>query len=175
MEKQPLYVLFLCTHNSARSIIAQALLNHLEPERFIAFSAGSHPTADGQVHPLALKALVEQDIPTIGLSSKSWQVFGNPRAPVMDLVITVCDDALQESCPQWPGQPATAHWGYPDPGSTFGSEALRMQAFERTVSVFRRRLAVFAQLPDEKLDAYRLQQHARMVATTWGDLDAMVS
>ncbi len=174
MTSQPYYVLFLCTHNTARSIIAQAVLNHLDPDRFIAFSAGSHPSPDGRVHPYALAALADQGIPIDGLSSKSWHVFGNPRAPVMDLVITVCDATGLETCPEWPGQPGTAHWGYPDPVSMFATEDVRMQAFERAVQVFSRRLAVFAQLPQERLEVYRLEQRARMVATTWAELDATV-
>lgn len=174
MANHPYYVLFLCTHNTARSIIAQAVLTHLEPERFIAFSAGTHPSADGKVHPYTLAALADQGIAIDGLASKSWHVFNNPRALVMDLVITVCEGAAQETCPQWPGQPATAHWSYPDPVSMFATEEVRMQAFERAVQVFSRRLAVFAQLPEERLDTYRLEQRARMVAIRWAQLDATV-
>jgi arsenate reductase (thioredoxin) len=174
MTSKPYYVLFLCTHNTARSIIAQAVLNHLDPDRFIAFSAGSHPSPDGRVHPYALAALSDQGIPIEGLSSKSWLVFGNPRAPVMDLVITVCDATGMETCPQWPGQPGTAHWGYPDPVSMFATEEARMEAFQVAVQVFSRRLTVFAQLADERLDTYRLEQRARSVAATWSQPNANV-
>ncbi len=115
MTNKPINVLFLCTHNSARSILAEALLNDLSRGRFKAYSAGSSPRENQKPNPMALHVLTKAGIATVGLHSKSWDEFGKPDAPHMDLVITVCDNAAGEVCPYWPGQPATAHWGYPDP------------------------------------------------------------
>ena len=161
---QPLNVLFLCTHNSARSILAEALLNHLGGGRFRAYSAGSSPRPQQQPHPLALQTLAAAGVPTAGLSSKSWDVFATPDAPHMDLVITVCDSAAGEVCPCWPGQPATAHWGYADPSAGDGDEAHQREAFRQTLHLIRRRLEALIQLPPERLDRLVLAQTARELA-----------
>jgi len=129
MAHGPYNVLFLCTGNSARSIIAEALLNRFGEGRFQAFSAGSHP--EGQVHPLALWLLQERGLPTDGLRSKSWDEFAVAGSPSMDLVVTVCDNAAGEVCPVWPGQPMTAHWSFQDPAAVEGTEIERLSAFER--------------------------------------------
>jgi len=134
VTNKPLNVLFLCTGNSARSILAEGLLNQLALGRFRAFSAGSHPT--GKVHPLALKLLAEKGIPIVGLSSKSWDAFADENSPAMDIVITVCDNAASEACPIWPGAPLVAHWGFPDPAAGENDDAKRLVfdfVFERLV------------------------------------------
>lgn len=156
---QPLNVLFLCTHNSARSVLAECLLNHLGRGRFRAFSAGSTPS--GTVNPFALQALAEQGVDTAGVRSKAWDEFALPGAPQMDLVITVCDAAAGETCPVWPGHPATAHWGYADPSRVAGSEAAKLTAFRDTLALIRRRLEILIAMPDERLHALALQQTAR--------------
>jgi arsenate reductase len=142
----PLHVLFLCTHNSARSILAEALLNHLGAGRFNAYSAGSSPREHQRPNPLALAVLQEAGIDTHGLRSKSWDEFATPDAPTMDLVITVCDNAAGEVCPYWPGQPATAHWGYADPSDAPGGVAQQRDAFRHTLSLLRERLTAFIQI-----------------------------
>ena len=162
----PLNVLFLCTHNSARSILAEALLNHLGQGRFKAFSAGSSPRENQAPNPLALQTLEHAGIATEGLSSKSWDVFATPDAPHMDLVITVCDNAAGEVCPYWPGQPATAHWGYADPSAAEGDEAQRLEAFRQTLHLIRRRLDIFMNLPLTSLDKIGLEKSARELAHT---------
>ena len=161
MSERPLHVLFLCTHNSARSILAEAILNHIGKGRFKAFSAGSSPREQQQPNPLGLQVLKNAGIPTEGLHSKSWDEFGKPDAPHMDLVITVCDNAAGEVCPYWPGQPATAHWGYADPSATEGSEAQKLEAFRQTLLALHRRLALLVSLPPEKLERTLLQGTAR--------------
>lgn len=137
---RPLNVLFLCTHNSARSILAEATLNHLGGGRFRAFSAGSSPRENQQPNPLALEVLREAGIPIDGLRSKSWDEFAQPGAPEMDLVITVCDNAAGEACPLWPGHPRREHWGYADPSDVRGGELERLDAFRRTLRAIRGRL-----------------------------------
>ena len=164
MTTLPLNVLFLCTHNSARSILAEALLNHLGAGRFRAYSAGSSPRDQQQPHPLALAVLQAAGMATDGLHSKSWDVFALPDAPRMDLVITVCDNAAGEACPYWPGQPATAHWGYPDPSATEGTETQQREAFRQTLYAIRRRLELLVNLPLARLDRLMLQDHARGLA-----------
>jgi protein-tyrosine-phosphatase len=159
-----LHVLFLCTHNSARSILAEAALNHLGRGRFKAYSAGSSPRANQEPNPLGLRALQEAGIPTDGLYSKSWQAFAAPEAPVMDLIITVCDNAAGEVCPVWPGHPATAHWGYADPSEVQGTEAQRLQAFAHTLQAIRQRLQRLVNLPSERLSPQHFQQSARDLA-----------
>ena len=158
----PLNVLFLCTHNSARSILAECLLNHLGAGRFRAFSAGSQPS--GRVNPFALQALTEAGVDTTGVRSKSWDSFAEPGAPQMDLIITVCDSAAGELCPVWPGHPATAHWGYADPSAATGPDAARLMAFRDTMALIRRRLEILVALPAERLYALRLEHTARSLA-----------
>ena len=164
MSERPLNILFLCTHNSARSILAEALLNHIGQGRFKAFSAGSRPRTNQQPNPLGLQVLKNAGIPTEGLRSKSWDEFGQPDAPRMDLVITVCNDAAGEVCPYWPGQPATAHWAYADPSAGEGSEAQKLEAFRQTLLALHRRLTLLVSLPPEKLERAMLQGTARELA-----------
>jgi arsenate reductase len=149
-------VLFLCTGNSARSILSEALLNQHGRGRFRAFSAGSHPT--GRVNPLALELLARMKIPTEGLRSKSWDEFAAPGAPALDFVFTVCDNAAGEVCPYWPGQPMTAHWGVSDPASVVGSEIARTEAFRDAFRVLERRIGLFTSLPIASLDRLSLSQ-----------------
>ena len=160
----PLNVLFLCTHNSARSILAEAVLNHIGGGRFRAFSAGSSPRENQQPNPLALEVLQRAGIPTEGLRSKNWDEFGKPDAPHMDLVITVCDNAAGETCPYWPGQPATAHWGYADPSDAKGTDEHKLEAFRETLLAIRRRLEFLVSLPATSVDRLALQNTARELA-----------
>jgi arsenate reductase (thioredoxin) len=164
MNAKPVNVLFLCTHNSARNILAEATLNHIGGGRFKAYSAGSGPRANQQPNPLGLQVLREAGIPTSGLRSKSWDEFAVAGAPHMDLVITVCDDAAGEQCPYWPGHPATAHWGYPDPSALPGTDADRLDAFRRTLIAMRRRIELLVNLPADRLEKLALQAHARELA-----------
>jgi len=161
----PIHVLFPCTHNSARSILAEALLNHVGHGRFKAYSAGSSPREHQQPHPLGLAVLREAGIATDGLWSKSWDVFATPDAPHMDLVITVCDNAAGEVCPYWPGQPATAHWSYADPSALMGDAAAQREAFSLTMHLIRQPLELLVSLPPEHLDGRALQQAARELAS----------
>ncbi|MCX7270686.1 MAG: arsenate reductase ArsC [Burkholderiales bacterium] len=163
-QSKPLNVLFLCTHNSARSILAEALLNHMGRGRFKGFSAGSSPRDKQQPNPLALEVLQKEGIAIEGLHSKSWDEFALPDAPHMDLVITVCDNAAGEVCPYWPGQPATAHWGYEDPSAGDASEDEKRIAFLKTLHMIRRRLEIFINLPVASLSKMALQQSARELA-----------
>ena len=163
-DTQPLNVLFLCTHNSARSILAEALLNHMGQGKFKAFSAGSSPKDNQQPNPMALATLQKANISIEGLSSKSWDVFAEPNAPHMDLVITVCDNAAGEVCPYWPGQPATAHWGYADPSAGEGSDDEKMEAFKQTLHLIKRRLDIFTSLPQASLSKMALEKTARDLA-----------
>jgi arsenate reductase (thioredoxin) len=164
MSDRPIHVLFLCTHNSARSILAEALLNHMGKGRFRGFSAGSSPRENQQPNPLGLKVLEAAGISTAGLYSKSWDEFGKPDAPRMDLVITVCDNAAGEVCPYWPGQPATAHWGYADPSAVEGTDEQRLEAFRQTLHAVRRRLELLVNLPLASVDKLMLQNKARDLA-----------
>lgn len=161
---KPLNVLFLCTHNSARSILAEALLNGMAGERFRAFSAGSSPRANQQPNPLALQELRRVGISTEGLRSKSWDEFAKPDAPQMDLIITVCDNAAGEVCPIWPGHPATAHWGYADPSEVEGSLEDKQAAFYKTLVAIRHRLGMLISLPAAAIDKLTIQQSARDLA-----------
>ena len=157
----PINVLFLCTHNSARSILAEATLNHIGKGRFKAYSAGSSPRANQQPHPLGLQVLRAAGISTEGLHSKSWDEFARPDAPHMDLVITVCDNAAGEACPFWPGHPATAHWGYADPSAGEGSDEQKLEAFRHTLHDIHRRMELLVNLPPASLDKLMLQNSAR--------------
>ena len=149
-------VLFLCTGNSARSIIAECILNREGKGRFRAFSAGSH--AKGHVHPFAIELLKKLNHPTAGLRSKDWEEFAVPGAPVMDFVFTVCDNAANEVCPVWPGQPMTAHWGLPDPAAAEGTEAERHLAFADAYRMLLNRISIFTNLPMRSLDRLALQK-----------------
>ena len=160
-------VLFLCTGNSARSILAEALLNHLGKGRFHAFSAGSFPK--GQVHPMSLQLLRSLKLPTAGLRSKSWDEFAGPGAPVMDFVFTVCDQAAGEVCPVWPGQPVTAHWGVPDPAAVVGSETQRMNAFRAACHVLETRIRLFTSLRLERLDRAAAKREADRIGLSEPD------
>ena len=157
-------VLFLCTHNSARSVLAECLLNHIGQGRFKAYSAGSSPRENQRPNPLALQALESVGISTAELRSKSWDEFAAPGAPQMDLIITVCDNAAGEVCPIWPGHPATAHWSYPDPSDAPGSDADKLAAFQRTLIAIRQRIELLVNLPPEKLQPQTLQVTARELA-----------
>lgn len=148
-------VLFICTGNSARSILAEALMNHFGRGDFKAYSAGSHPT--GTVNPLALAELRNLRLPTDGFRSKSWDEFVAPDAPPLDFVFTVCDNAAGEVCPTWPGQPMTAHWGVPDPADVQGSDEQKALAFKDTAVILTRRIQLMLSLPLDKLDAMSLQ------------------
>jgi arsenate reductase (thioredoxin) len=161
MSDKAFKVLFLCTHNSARSILAEAILNHIGRGHFKAYSAGSSPRENQQPHPLGLQVLKSAGISVDGLRSKSWDEFGKPDAPRMDLVITVCDNAAGEVCPHWPGRPATAHWGYPDPSAGDGE---KLEAFRQTLHALKRRLELLISLPAEKLEQTLLQSAARDLA-----------
>ena len=194
MSTQPINVLFLCTHNSARSILAEALLNHLGKGRFKAYSAGSSPRENQQPNPMGIAVLKAAGIATEGLRSKSWDEFGLPGAavrsagppqastapsggsaaheaasvgaipPVMNLVITVCDNAAGEVCPYWPGQPATAHWGYEDPSAGDGDDAHKREAFRATLYALRRRLELLVNLPAASVERLALETTARSLA-----------
>lgn len=166
MTDKALNVLFLCTHNSARSILAEAILNHIGQGRFKAYSAGSSPRENQQPNPLGLQVLKSAGIATDGLRSKTWDEFGGPDAPQMDLVITVCDNAAGEVCPYWPGQPATAHWGYADPSAAVGAETEKLEAFRQTLYALKRRLDILISVPQEKLDRALLQRTIRGLAKT---------
>jgi arsenate reductase len=154
-------VLFLCTGNSARSILAEAILNDRGKGRFKAFSAGSHPK--GAVHPMALALLVRTGLPTEGLRSKAWDEFGQPGAPPLDFVFTVCDNAAGEVCPIWPGQPMTAHWGQPDPGAVEGAELEKANAFREAFRILGRRIDLFLSLPLAALDRLALGKKVRAI------------
>ena len=164
MSERPYNVLFICTGNSARSIIAETLLESLGRGRFKAFSAGSHPK--GEVNPLALKVLAEHRLPTEGLRSKSWSEFAAPGAPEMDFVFTVCDQAAGEVCPVWPGQPMTAHWGMPDPAAVEGSDEARAKAFRDAFVTLKRRIELMLALPLQSLDRLSLQKRVKDIGTS---------
>lgn len=148
-------VLFLCTGNSARSILAESLLNYNSDGRFVAYSAGSHPR--GEVHPYALELLLSRGHDTKNLRSKSWDEFEEAGAPVMDFVFTVCDSAANEPCPVWPGGPVTVHWGLADPAGVRGTETERREAFERAYGLLKERVAAFLALPFDSLDSMELR------------------
>jgi protein-tyrosine-phosphatase len=164
MAEPAFNVLFLCTGNSARSILAESLLNNLGKGRFRAFSAGSQPA--GQVNPFALELLEKNHFPTGELRSKPWDEFAQADAPRLDFVITVCDKAAGEVCPVWPGQPMTAHWGIPDPVAVEGSDEVKRHAFVDAMNQLQRRICMFVSLPFEKLDRMKLQQAVREIGKT---------
>ena len=154
-------VLFLCTGNSARSILAEAILNNRGKGRFKAFSAGSHPK--GTVHPLALALLERKGLPTEGLRSKAWDEFAQPAAPALDFIFTVCDNAAGEVCPVWPGHPMTAHWGQPDPAAVEGTEVDRTNAFRDAFSMLERRIERLTSLSMASLDQLSLGKKVREI------------
>jgi arsenate reductase (thioredoxin) len=154
-------VLFLCTGNSARSILAEAILNNRGKGRFKAFSAGSHPK--GVVHPLAFSLLERKGLPTEGLRSKAWDEFAKPGAPALDFVFTVCDNAAGEVCPVWPGQPMTAHWGQPDPAAVEGTDLDKTNAFREAFRMLERRIELFSSLPIASLDRLSLGNKLREI------------
>lgn len=154
-------ILFLCTGNSARSIIAECLLNHYGQGRLVGYSAGSDPR--GEVHPLALELLLRRGHLTEGLRSKSWDEFESENAPVMDFVFTVCDNAANESCPVWPGRPVTAHWGLEDPAAVEGTEAQRREAFAEAYGLLEKRVNAFVSLPLESLESAELDRNLREI------------
>jgi arsenate reductase len=160
---EPYNVLFLCTGNSARSIMAEALLNYWGQGRFRAFSGGSHPK--GEVHPLALEALERSHLPAEGARSKSWNEFSRPGAPKLDFVFTVCGNAAREECPYWPGQPMTAHWGIDDPAAVEGTLEEQRRAFQRALRELDARIKLFISLPFDKLDTLTLQQRLRDIGS----------
>ena len=156
MPDRPYNVLFLCTGNSARSIMAEALINETGRGRFCGFSAGSHPK--GAVHPIALELLEHMNLPTQGLRSKAWEEFATPGAAPLDFVFTVCDNAAGEVCPYWPGQPMTAHWGVPDPAAVEGSDTDKWVAFREAFRMLDHRIKIFTSLPLASLDRIKLQE-----------------
>ena len=160
-NRRPFNVLFICTGNSARSIMAEAILNHVGHGRFAAFSAGSHPI--GIVNPLALAQLARAGISTEGLRSKAWEEFATPTAPKLDFAFTVCDNAAGEVCPVWPGQPMTAHWGVEDPASVQGTDAEIARAFRDALVVLERRIALLVSLPFDKLDRLTLPHRLKEI------------
>ena len=160
---RPYNVLFLCTGNSARSILAEALINQWGRGRFQGFSAGSHPK--GEVHPIALELLKHMKLPTEGLRSKSWDEFAVPGGAPLDFVVTVCDNAAGEICPYWPGQPMTAHWGVPDPAAVEGSETEKWLAFRETFRLLDNRIKIFTSLPLGSLDRIKLKEHLDAIGT----------
>lgn len=159
MTERPFDVLFLCTGNSARSIMAEAILNKLGSGKFRAFSAGSQPK--GRVHPETLRLLQSLGYDTAGFRSKSWSEFADPGAPLLDFVFTVCDNAAGETCPLWPGQPMTAHWGVPDPAAVKGAPAEIAVAFKDTYRMLNQRIGIFTALPLRSLDRLSLQNKLR--------------
>jgi arsenate reductase len=159
MKDKVYNVLFICTGNSARSILAEGLMNDLGRGRFKAYSAGSHPT--GVVNPFALQALAALRIPTDGFRSKSWDEFAKPDSPRFDFVFTVCDNAAGEQCPVWPGQPVTAHWGVPDPAAVAGSDEEKQKQIRNAGVTLQRRIALMLALPLDRLDAMSIQREVR--------------
>ena len=162
-------VLVLCTGNSARSILAESIINRVGGGRFRGFSAGSNP--QGKVHPLALDLLERQGYPTDGLRSKNWDEFAAPGAPEIDFIVTVCDNAAGEVCPIWPGQPISAHWGVPDPAAVSGSDAEKRDAFAETFRKLSRRIEAFVDLPIASLDRATLQERVRQIGREGSETD----
>ncbi len=166
MAERVFNVLFLCTGNSGRSILAESILRKVAPERFNAFSAGSRPK--GAVNPFALKVLERLEYPTEGLRSKDWEEFSGAEAATMDFVFTLCDDAARETCPVWPGQPMTAHWGIEDPAAVEGTDIEREAAFTAAARYIRNRISAFTNLPIKSLDKLSLTAKLREIGTLEG-------
>jgi len=164
MADRPYNVLFLCTGNSARSILAERIISQWGRGRFRGFSAGSHP--NGVVHPIALELLEKMNLPTEGLRSKSWDEFAAPGAPPLDFVFTVCDNAAGEVCPSWPAQPMTAHWGMPDPAAVAGSEPQRWVAFRAAFNALENRIKILTSLPLASIDRMKLQERLDAIGKT---------
>jgi arsenate reductase (thioredoxin) len=161
MHEPPYNVLILCTGNSARSILGEALVNHWGKGRFVGYSAGSQPK--GQPNPMAIELLRHMKLPTEGLRSKSWDEFSRPDAPPLDFVFTVCDNAAGETCPVWPGGPIQAHWGIDDPAAVDGPDPVKWAAFRKAFHELENRIRAFTSLPVESLDAAQLQQNVRAI------------
>jgi protein-tyrosine-phosphatase len=170
VTQKPYNVLFLCTGNSARSILAEVLMRRWGAGTFIGHSAGSYPK--GAVHPLALDLLHSRGLPTEGLRSKSWDEFAQPGAPSLDFVFTVCDNAAGEVCPLWPGQPVTGHWGVADPAAVQGSDAEKRRAFLHAYTVLESRIKLFSCLPLRTLDRMRIQESVNSIGTAVPPADA---
>jgi protein-tyrosine-phosphatase len=166
MADRPFNVLFLCTGNSARSVLAESILNGRGKGQFVAYSAGSRPT--GSVNPFAVELLKRMNLPTDGLRSKSWDEFAQPGAPPIDFIFTVCDNAAGESCPYWPGHPMTAHWGVPDPAAQQGTDAEKTEAFRNAFRILERRIMTFISLPIATLEGKRLQDKLDAIGKTDG-------
>jgi protein-tyrosine-phosphatase len=164
MNARPYHVLFLCTGNSARSILAESLLNYLGQGRFRAFSAGSYPK--GVVNRLALELLRQEGLPITNLRSKSWDEYAAPGAPPIDFIFTVCDNAAGEACPVWPGKPTSAHWGIPDPAAVAGDESERRQAFRRAFDSLDARIQRLIALPLETLEPKKLKEALQEIGRT---------
>ena len=164
MNARPFNVLILCTGNSARSILAESLINHWGRGKFVGFSAGSSPK--GKVHPIAIELLKQMNLPTEGLRSKSWDEFAVPGAPPLDFVFTICDNAAGEMCPIWPGQPMTAHWGVEDPAAVEGSETDKWLAFRTAFRELESRIRIFTSLPIRSLERAKLQERLREIGKT---------
>lgn len=163
MSDKVYHVLFICTHNSARSIMAEGLLNSMGRGRFIAHSGGSHPS--GTVNPFALKTLASMHIPSGGYRSKDWEEFAKPGAAAFDFVFTVCDKAAGEVCPHWPGQPMTAHWGIPDPAALAGTDEQKTKVFWDTAVILKRRIELMLALPLHSLDKMAIQREIKDIGT----------
>jgi len=164
MTDRPYNVLFLCTGNSARSILGEALLNDMGKGRFRAWSAGSHP--GGRVNPFAIELLAKNGLPVEGLRSKSWDEFAAPGAPEFDFIFTVCDSAAAETCPVWPGHPMSAHWGIPDPAAVEGDDETKRRAFRDAFSRLQRRISLLVNLPVQSLDKLSLQKRLAEIGKT---------
>lgn len=167
MSPRPFNVLFLCTGNSARSILSESLINHWGRGKFLGYSAGSHPK--GHVHPIAVELLQKMRLPTEGLRSKSWDEFAKPGAAHLDFVFTVCDNAAGEVCPYWPGQPMTAHWGVEDPAAVAGSDVDKWLAFRQAFAQLENRIKIFTSLPIASLDRVKLQERLDAIGRTRTD------
>lgn len=166
MEHRPFNVLFLCTGNSARSIMAEAIIGRVAPGKFTGYSAGSHPR--GEIHPFAASLLKRLNFDISGFRSKSWDEFARPGAPELDFVFTVCDDAAKEQCPYWPGQPMTAHWPMPDPAAFEGDDTQRALAFADAYRMLNNRISIFTALPVRELDKVTLQSRIDTIGKDQG-------